>query len=92
MEKFKTLLLEELTKQKTDFLRRMAELYATHFTRNDLQELVVFYQTDLGKKAMWTGLQMQDDLFRLSYQWGRTAIERAARRAHSRLKEEDIEL
>ena len=35
---------------------------------------------------------MQDDLFRLSYQWGRTAIQRAARRAHFRLKEEDIEL
>ena len=57
LEKFKTLLLEGLTKQRTDFLRRMAELYATHFTRNDLQGLVAFYQTDLGKKAMWTGLR-----------------------------------
>ena len=92
LEKFKSIFLEELTKQKPDLLHTMAGLYATHFTREDLQGLVAFYQSDLGKKAVETGLQMQDDIFRLTSQWALTAIQHAGTRAHARLKEQGIEL
>lgn len=92
LEKFKTILLDELTVQKPDLLHSMAKLYAIHFTRKDLQGLVAFYQSDLGKKAVQAGIQMQDDIFRLSSEWAFTAIQRAGTRAHARLKEQGIEL
>ena len=92
LEKFKTILLEELTKQKPDLLHLMAGLYSTHFTREDLQGLIAFYQSDLGKKVVEAGLELQDDLFRLSSEWAITAIQHAGTRAHARLKEQGIEL
>ena len=92
LEKFKTILLEELTKQKPGLLHLMAVLYAKHFTGEDLQELVAFYQSNLGKKVVDAGIEMQDDLFRVSSEWALTAIQRAGTRAHARLKEEGVVL
>ena len=92
LERFKTVLMEELIKQKADLLHIVAGLYATHFTREDLQGLVAFYQSELGRKSVEVGLAMQDDLFRLSSEWAFTAIQRAGTRAHARLKEQGIEL
>lgn len=84
--------MEELTKQKADYLHIIAGLYATHYTREDLRGLIAFYQSDLGKKVVEAGRQMQDDIFRLSSEWAFTAIQRAGTRAHARLKEQGIEL
>lgn len=92
LEKFKTILWEELFAQKPDLIHLIAVLSAKHFTREDLQGLIAFYQSDLGKKTVQAGLAMQDDLFRLSSEWAITAIQRAGTRAHARLKEQGIEL
>ncbi len=92
LEKFKTILLEELTTQMPDLLHLMAVLYAKHFTGEDLQGLVAFYQSNLGKKVVDAELEMQDDLFRVSSEWALTAIQRAGTRTHARLKEEGIVL
>lgn len=41
---------------------------------------------------MEAGLQMQEKVYALTFQLGRTAVQRAAVRVHERLKEEGIEL
>ena len=92
LEKYKTYLSEELLSQKPDLLHVIAGLYSQYFTAEEIQQLVAFYQTDLGKKAVEAGLQMQEKVFVLFNQWGVTAIQRAATRVHERLQEEGIVL
>ena len=92
LERFKTVFLEELTKQKADLLHVIAGLYATHYTREDLQGLVAFYESDLGKRTVEVGRQIQDDIFQVTSRWAITALQRAGTRAHARLKEQGIEL
>lgn len=92
LEKYKTYLSEELVSQKPDLLHVIAGLYSQYFTAEDMQQLVAFYQTDLGKKAVEAGLQMQEKIFVLFNQWSVTAIRRAATQVHERLQEEGIVL
>lgn len=92
LEKYKTYLSEELLSQKPDLLHVIAGLYSQYFTAEEMQQLMDFYQTDLGKKAVEGGLQMQEKVFVLFSQWSVTAIQRAAAKVHERLKEEGIVL
>jgi hypothetical protein len=57
-----------------------------------MQQLLAFYQTDLGKKFVEAGLRMQEKIFVLFSQWSVTALQRAATRVHERLQEEGIVL
>jgi len=92
LERFQTYLLEELMNQKPDLLRVIAELYSQHLTADDIQQLVVFYQTDLGKRSVEAMLQMQEKIYVLGAQWSTTALEKAGPRVHERLREEGIAL
>ena len=92
LEKYKTYLSEELLSQKPDLLHVLAGLYSQYFTVEEMQALLGFYQTDLGKKTVEAGLRMQEKVFVLFNQWSVTAIQRAATRVHERLKEEGIVL
>lgn len=92
LEKYKTYLLEELLNQKSDLLHIIAGLYSQYLTAEEMQQLLAFYQTDLGKKSVEAGLRMQEKIFVLFSQWSVTAIQRAAGRVHERLKEEGIVL
>lgn len=92
LEKYKTYLLEELLNQKSDLLHTIAGLYSQYLMAEEIQQLLAFYQTDLGKKAVAAGLQMQEKIYMLFSQWSVTAIQRAGGRVHERLKEEGITL
>ena len=92
LEKYKTYLLEELLNQKSNLLHIIAGLYSQYLTAEDMQQLLAFYQTDLGKKSVEAEFQMQEKIFVLFSQWSVAAIQRAAARVHERLKEEGIAL
>ena len=92
LEKYKAYLSEELLSQKPDLLRVIAGLYSQYLTAQEIEQLVAFYQTDLGKKSVEAGLQMQEKIYALFSQWSVTAIQRAAAKVHERLKEEGIVL
>ena len=92
LEKFNAYLLEEFLNLKPELLHVIAGLYAQYLTTEEIRQLLAFYQTDLGKKSVEAGLQMQEKVYALTFQWGRTAVQRAAVRVHERLKEEGIAL
>lgn len=78
LEKFNAYLLEEFLNLKPELLHIIAGLYAQYLTTEEIRQLLAFYQTDLGKKSMEAGLQMQEKVYALTFQWGRTAVQRAA--------------
>ena len=92
LEKYKTYLSEELLSQKPDLLHVVAGLYAQYLTAEEIRQLLAFYQTELGKKSVEAGLQMQEKIYVLFSQWSVTALQRAGGRVHERLKEEGIVL
>ena len=92
LEKYKAYLSEELLSQKPDLLHIIAGLYSQYLTAEEIRQLLAFYQTDLGKRTVEIGLQMQEEMYALNRQWAATALQRAASRVHERLKEEGIEL
>ena len=92
LEKYKTYLSKELLSQKSDLLHVIAGLYSQYLAAEEIQQLLAFYQTDLGKKFVEAGLQMQEKIYVLFNQWSVTAIQRAATRVHERLQEEGIVL
>lgn len=92
LEKYKTYLSEELLNQKSDLLHIIAGLYSQYLTAEEIQQLLAFYQTDLGKKSVEAGLRMQEKIYVIFKQWSVTAIQQAAGRVHERLKEEGVVL
>ncbi|SFZ90085.1 hypothetical protein SAMN05428642_101732 [Flaviramulus basaltis] len=49
---------------------KMAELYMTEFTESEIQELVVFYNTDLGKKLAEKQLGLTQKAMMFGQSWG----------------------
>ena len=72
LEKFNAYLLEEFLNLKPELLHIIAGLYAQYLTTEEIRQLLAFYQTDLGKKSVEAGLQMQEKVYALTFQWGRT--------------------
>lgn len=48
----KDLIRPALKRRMPDYLDKAAEIYAGHFTRNELEQLVAFYKSPLGQKLM----------------------------------------
>jgi len=48
----------------------MADLYMKEFTREEVQELVKFYKTDLGKKLASKQLELTQKAMMLGQSWG----------------------
>ena len=49
---------------------QMADLYMSEFTQNDIKELVVFYNTDLGKKLAEKQLGLTQKAMSFGQAWG----------------------
>ena len=49
---------------------KMADLYMSEFTQNDIKELVVFYNTDLGKKLAEKQLGLTQKAMSFGQAWG----------------------
>ncbi|MCF7559622.1 DUF2059 domain-containing protein [Sabulilitoribacter multivorans] len=49
---------------------KMAELYMAEFTQSEIQELVVFYNTDLGKKLATKQLGLTQKAMMFGQSWG----------------------
>lgn len=49
---------------------KMAELYMSEFTQSEIQELIAFYQTDLGKKLADKQLKLTQRGMAFGQSWG----------------------
>lgn len=62
-----------------------AQIYADHFTQTELQEILVFYQTDTGRKTLEMLPQIMDESIRQSQSWAQKLVPTVQQRVADRL-------
>lgn len=75
-------LLPELQARKHDLIVAIAEVYAAHFTPEELRGLRQFYEQPLGQKLVQVQPQIAQQLFVLGQAWG-AQVTRDALRKHA---------
>lgn len=64
-------------------INMMVPVYARHFTDDDIQQLIAFYSTPLGKKYVQEQPEIMQESFQIGMQWG----QQIAQKVQQRLKE-----
>lgn len=82
----------EVASGSADFTDLQVALDQDDFSEEELRELVDFYRTDVGQKAVEVMPQLMNDALAAGGVWGREIGTRAAERAVARLREQGIDL
>jgi len=67
---FTTAMQDELSANTDQLMNIYAELYAEHFSTEELQQISAFYRSDVGKKVIATMPQLLKELQPLALRWG----------------------
>ena len=68
----------------------MVQVYAEHFTQKDIEGLINFYETPLGKKAVHEMPQIMQESFALGRSWGQQILPELRTRLKARLEKEGL--
>ena len=82
--------MEELA--KGDFNNNIIPLYDKYFTLAEIQQLLDFYETDIGKKTIEVMPQLTQESIIIGQQWGESIGPIIGQRITRRLAEEGIEI
>ena len=74
------------------FLKAEAQVYATHFTLEDLQALNKFYQSDVGKRLIAEAPAIAKENIPIGMAWGRDAAQRAMAKAVDKLRAQGVKI
>jgi len=85
-------LFEEKMNAPGGLVDRIVPVYAKHFTHQEIRDLVAFYQTDTGRKAMQVLPQIVAESMTLGQEWGRSLSPEINQRVEAVLRKEGIEL
>jgi hypothetical protein len=83
---------DEMKSSLDDLVKLQAQVYARHFSEDELHALAAFYRTDVGKKYISEVPQIVKETVPLGLQWGQSIAPKAAERAIDRLKKEGVQL
>jgi len=92
LKSFEVAFREELQASLADYMKGMAGIYVRHFSEKELEGLLAFYRTDLGKKLISETPEVMKEGAALGESWGRNIAVTAAQRAVARLKGKDIKI
>ena len=92
LKSFQVVFHEELQASLADYMKGMAGIYARHFSEKELEGLLAFYRTDIGKKLISETPEVMKEGAALGESWGRSIGITAAQRAIARLKGKDIKI
>lgn len=67
-------------------------LYDKYFTERDLQQLIAFYESDIGKKSARVMPQMMGESAQIGAQWGQSLAPLIAQRLRERFKAQDLKI
>lgn len=87
MEEVMTLFEIEMDKLEN----RIISIYAKYFTKEETKQLIAFYETDLGRKAISVMPNILDESMLASQQWGQSLVPVLSDRLKKRFDEEGIE-
>lgn len=80
---------EEVVTATPDMMARMAAIYAARFTVSEMDQLIAFYATDLGKKALREMPGVMREAMSVGQEWGRNIGEKAALRALENIRKRE---
>jgi len=89
----KETLTAEFTKAfepKGDLMARMADIYASHFTPQEVKVLLAFYGTDVGRKAVSVLPMLAQEGAALGQQWAQQNMGRVLGVLQQRLRDEGL--
>jgi hypothetical protein len=89
---FQTACREEMVSSLDDQLKLQAQIYAEHFSEDELRALVAFYRSDTGRKYITEMPLIMKEVMPLGQAWGRNIGEQAVRRAIERLQKNGVQL
>ena len=67
-----------------ELIERIVPVYAKHFTLEELEQLIAFYKTPLGKKLIGEMPVVMQESIAVGQEWGRDIAMRALRKAKAR--------
>jgi hypothetical protein len=79
------MLAEEMRKELPSFVQANAQIYANHFTLDDLKGLDTFYQSPVGQKFVSETPKIFQETLPLGRIWGREAAQAAMQRVIEQL-------
>ncbi len=83
----KEVVIAVMNERIDDLLDRMIPLYEKHFTSRELAELIRFYRTDIGQKAITTMPVVMQESMPINQAWVRDLNPELERRIGERLRE-----
>jgi hypothetical protein len=81
-----------VTKNIPALLDATTKLYATTFTREEIDQMIVFYQTPLGQKIIKTMPQLQQSGIAVGVDWGKRVLSEMAPELKAKLEERGLNL
>lgn len=79
-----TVFVEEAKADMANTLPTLADIYARHFTPEELRDLRAFYDTPLGCKMLLVEPRIHDDWQSFSLDWARTVMMKVLARLEAR--------
>ena len=86
------MMLPEMRKQIPEAIDEIAKVYAMHFSLEELNELIAFYKSPIGRKFVQQQSPLMADLSRVGQEWGQRTVLRALRNLAPKLKEQGIDV
>lgn len=85
-ETIATIVKEEFRNDIDTFLEMVVPVYDKHFSEAEIQELIAFYRTPIGKKAIDTMPKITNEIAPLSQQWAISIMPKVQARIQEELK------
>lgn len=79
-----TLMVEEFQNLRPEFVRRLGEIWAKHFTNDEVVGLIRFYKSPLGRKIVDKTPQAMQEAQTAGYSWGLEVGKRVVERMRNR--------
>ncbi len=90
-EEVTSVISEEMV-AKGGFIDRIVPVYAKYFTNDDLDAMIEFYETPVGRKTISVMPQVTKEAIQIGQSWGQSLGPTIVERVRMRLKEGGIEL
>src|SRR5262245_45158149 len=85
-------LFEERIEAPGGLMDRVVPIYEKHFTSDELKQMLAFYRTPVGRKAVETLPAIMSESVQVGQAWGQSLAPEINRRVQEALKREGIEL
>lgn len=86
------MLTEELHKLVPQGIALNAQVYANHFTLEELNALAAFYETPLGQKIITEQPKIVKEVLPIGIAWGRQAAEQVLQRIIEQLRKQGVKI